>query len=193
MQALHLVFGVTTSLLATFGIVANVQAGIILHDVNDSSYSSDSIPTDSVLIDDRSYANNLIREIESDQFRFDEHSYSLRTKSFQNFTHRLKQEEWRRNVVGTYSFSGVNPNGSTYGGGTCIISVNQAGLIQFSWTLGQQSWLGNAQLTGRVMNITFNGSFSGNGTYTLQSDGSILGVWQGAGSPGEGIESLRRR
>jgi len=193
MQALHLVFGVTTSLLATFGIVANVQAGIILHDVNDSSYSSDSIPTDSVLIDDRSYANNLIREIESDQFRFDERSYSLRTKSFQNFTHRLKQEEWRRNVVGTYSFSGVNPNGSTYGGGTCIISVNQAGLIQFSWTLGQQSWLGNAQLTGRVMNITFNGSFSGNGTYTLQSDGSILGVWQGAGSPGEGIESLRRR
>jgi hypothetical protein len=38
MKTFPLLCGITTSLLATLGIVANAQAGIIRHDVNDSDY-----------------------------------------------------------------------------------------------------------------------------------------------------------
>ena len=163
----------------------------------DGMFSESALSEKYVLIDEERYDSEIMTQILPKQLLSKQchetnpvGEYGLRTNNCQDFAERVRQLYWKRVVTGTYSFSGVNPNGSRYSGGTCIVSVNQAGLIQFSWTLGQQSWQGTAEPTGRAMNVTFSGSFSGSGIYTLQQDGSISGVWQETGNSSQGNESL---
>jgi len=98
-----------------------------------------------------------------------------------------------KDLSGTYVVSGTNfgDNTDSYTGEATIakVSGNDYSVI---WTIGEsQTQTGSGTLSGNTFTVTWKeGDISGGGTYTLQSDGSLDGIWTVDGVDGQGTETF---
>ena len=76
-------------------------------------------------------------------------------------------------ISGVYNIKGVNPNGSKYQG-TLAIKKN-FGVYFFSWSIAKQKFSGKGKLRGNK--ITVDWGAKDPVIYTVQSDGTLRGVW----------------
>lgn len=98
-----------------------------------------------------------------------------------------------KKFVGTYTVRGKNPSGgNSYQGIALVIQMEDAdNSLQILWTIDvtTQRFQGVGQVTENGdLYVMYKGDFSGDGSWFLQEDGSIHGVWRVAGSFSEGIE-----
>ncbi|MCB1137682.1 MAG: fibronectin-binding protein [Leptospiraceae bacterium] len=80
-----------------------------------------------------------------------------------------------RDLSGTYSVQGTNPDGSNYSG-TCIISRISGETYRFRWSVGN-TYEGEGTLEGIRISVDWGDSTPV--IYTLLPDGSLDGLWAG--------------
>jgi len=96
-------------------------------------------------------------------------------------------------VGGRYAGGGTNPDGSTY---KCEVEVKPAGKVyQVMWYLdGNPAYEGMGILKGNTFTVGFaNNAGYGVVAYTVNSDGSLDGVWAGKGANKAGSEKLSKK
>jgi hypothetical protein len=93
-------------------------------------------------------------------------------------------------ISGVYILEGTNPDGSTYTGEVEISGSNNSYVIV--WKIGdQQSQTGQGTFDGTKLTARWQeGESSGDVVYTLQSDGSLSGIWTIDGGSDQGSELL---
>ena len=95
-----------------------------------------------------------------------------------------------KDISGIYILKGTNFDGSGYTGEVRITKSNN--IYNLVWSIGEQQAqtgtgeFNGTQLTGRWQE----GNNSGDIIYTLQSDGSLTGIWTADGHDGQGTETL---
>ena len=91
-------------------------------------------------------------------------------------------------IIGSYSVDGTNPDGSKYFG-TVDLKPGDAGKVDVSWVIGSSTWAGTGEVTseGKLL-VTYGGTFSGDGTWSMMSDGKLHGDWQATGTSQAGKE-----
>jgi hypothetical protein len=78
-----------------------------------------------------------------------------------------------RNLAGTYSVAGVNPNGSRYHG---MVTVTSDGdLYRFRWRVAGQTFRGQGGLSGRTLTIDWGQASPV--IYQVKDNGTLIGTW----------------
>ncbi len=95
-------------------------------------------------------------------------------------------------IADRYVVNGTNPDGSQYVG-QVIVEESDDGSIGLYWTINQDTWTGIGEITddGKLY-VRYEGGFSGDGTWTLMSDGSLSGEWQADGGDQSGTEVWKK-
>ena len=89
-----------------------------------------------------------------------------------------------RNLEGTYSCEGTNPDGKTYTGIVEIIKLRDAYLVR--WTMPDQSQvLGVGIFTGSMFSVSYFGGTPALVVYSLAENGRLDGTWTAVGAEGE--------
>jgi hypothetical protein len=94
-------------------------------------------------------------------------------------------------VSGSYTVNGTNPNGSPYTG-TAAIHANGDGSYTMTWTITDtEAYSGKGSVSGNIFTVNWTaGSLLGTATYTIQSDGSMVGTWSTSDGSQSGTETL---
>lgn len=97
----------------------------------------------------------------------------------------------QKDISGTYTLSGTSFDGTSYEGEATIAKVSGS-TYSIIWQIGSnQTQTGTGTLTGTNFDVTWKeGDLTGTATYTLQSDGSLKGVWKADGKDGQGTETF---
>ena len=97
-----------------------------------------------------------------------------------------------KDIAGNYDVTGTNFDGSAYKG-TVVIEKSGNGYT-LAWETGPTSSTGAGTLSGDTFTVRWtDGENSGDVTYTLQADGSLVGTWTADGIDGQGTETLTPR
>jgi hypothetical protein len=90
-----------------------------------------------------------------------------------------------RDISGTYSVTGTNPDGSQYSG-TCTVSKISGNTYRFVWSVGN-SYEGQGTLVGSRISVEWGDTHPV--IYDVLPDGTLDGLW----SNGKATETLRPR
>src|SRR5689334_11645410 len=96
-----------------------------------------------------------------------------------------------QDISGTYDVTGVSLEGSAYSG-EAVLTRTTGNSYDIAWTFSSQSQTGTGSFNGTTLTVDFEdvNGVTGDGSYTLQSDGSLSGTWTVDGAEGEGTETL---
>ncbi len=94
-------------------------------------------------------------------------------------------------ITGRYGIVGTNPPpfATAYIGEVSVAS-DATGKIEVVWVIGSDQSDGVGTITDDGdLYVVYEGDFPGNGTWVLQPDGSLQGVWQAEGESATGTEN----
>ncbi len=94
-------------------------------------------------------------------------------------------------ITGGYGIVGTNPPpfATAYVGEVSVVS-DATGEIEVVWVIGTDQWDGVGTITDDGdLYVVYEGVFPGNGTWVLQPDGSLQGIWQAEGDSATGTEN----
>ncbi|OKH17563.1 hypothetical protein [[Limnothrix rosea] IAM M-220] len=96
-------------------------------------------------------------------------------------------------LAAEYVVNGTNPNGSGYVG-QVDVATNTDDSVTLEWTINQDKWTGLGEITNEgKLYVRYEGGFSGDGTWTLMSDGSLSGEWKADGDDQSGTEIWKKQ
>ena len=93
-------------------------------------------------------------------------------------------------IAGRYRIEGRNPTGSgVYRGEVAV--VKNGDTYQVRWQLGQSAQIGTGIVLDKVLSVTFQAGAgpAGVAAFRINPDGSLTGIWAGAGVPAVGTET----
>ncbi|MBT8197013.1 MAG: hypothetical protein KJP12_00640 [Acidimicrobiia bacterium] len=99
-------------------------------------------------------------------------------------------------LVGTYVVNGVDPGGYEYSGTVVIIGTDDADRVEIEWIVTGAVQTGTGVISGDTLDVewsTLSGSqadASGTATYTITSDGRLVGTRTVSGADVVGTEEI---